>query len=88
MSLFGAIAATVPALGTLFDPDLAQQHRLENEEKQYLQSAQRADAAGDAAAAVQFRAQARMTHNQRIRIVCRTNTHRQHDAPQLPIHDC
>ena len=36
MSLFGALAATVPALGTLWDPDLAQQRRLEDEERQYL----------------------------------------------------
>ena len=69
MSFLGAIAATVPVLGTLFDPELAAQRKLEDEEKQYMQSAQRAEAAHDAAAAVRFRGQARVTHNQRIRLM-------------------
>ena len=76
MSLFGALAATVPVLGSLFDPDLAQQRRLEDEEKQYTQSAQRAEAAGDAADAIRYRAQARITHNQRIRLVRQLRTHK------------
>ena len=90
MSIFGALAATVPVLGSMFDPDLAAQRKLEDEEKKYMQSAQKAEAAGDHAAAVQFRAQARMTHNQRIRLVRHSGiaaeAHQSESCDQLCLH--
>ena len=71
MSIFSALAATVPVLGSLWDPDLAKQRQLEQEEKALMDSANRAATQGDTAAQQQFQARARMTHNQRIRIVPR-----------------
>jgi hypothetical protein len=68
MSIFGALAATVPVLGSLWDPELQQQRQLEQSEREYMNAASKAEAAGDAAAAARHRGQARMTHNQRIRI--------------------
>ena len=68
MSIFGALAATVPVLGSLWDPELQQQRKLEQTEREYMNAASKAEAAGDAAAATRHRGQARMTHNQRIRL--------------------
>jgi len=68
MSFLGALAATVPVLGSLWDPDLAKQRQLEEEEKRLLDFAYKAEMRGDLAGGQRSRAQARISHNQRIRL--------------------
>ena len=85
MALFGALSATVPVLGALWDPEQAKQRKFESEEKALLDSAYKAEAGGDVAAGQRLRGQARITHNQRIRIVAARPHTRRPSHPSLTI---